>query len=311
LNKNKMTKTVENNNEKCMICGSKSHVEVTDRVREGKYKVLRCTDCEFIFLKNYKDIDYSSNYGSLTLSDNWSKNDAVLKRSKSLKRFNIIVADLINRKKSKDQECNVMELGAGNGASIYGINKICGKINIDCVELNKNDAVFLKNRFNVEVYDNIFQAEKKYDIIYGHHVFEHFTNPRNTLDELSEVARNDCKIYLSLPNFNDFYYNSLNKIEKSKYLEFNFHLAHPYYYTIDTFSKLINTTQWRIDSISTIQDYSIVNYFNWYINGTRSKNIEEGTKVDKNIMPINDSFISFVEENKMGNNLSVILKKIL
>ncbi len=304
-----MTKIVENMNEQCMVCGSKQHVEVTNRIREGDYKVLRCISCDFIFLKNYENIDYSSNYGSLTLGSDWSEDDAVLKRSESLKRFNTIVADLINCKKRKKQECNVLELGAGNGASVYGINEIVGKINIDCVELNKNDADFLRNRFGVEVYDSILLSKKKYNIIYGHHVFEHFTNPRNTLNELSQISSNDCEIYLSLPNFNDFYYNSLNNAEKSKYIEFNFHLAHPYYYTIDTFSKLIQTTQWKVDSISTIQDYSIVNYFSWYINGVRSKNIEEGTKVNDNIKPINDNFVSFIEKNKMGNNLSIVLKK--
>ena len=92
-------------------------------------------------------------------------------------------------------------------------------------------------------------------------------------------------------------------------LTFNFHLAHPYYYTIDTFSRLIKQTPWKIKKISTVQDYSILNYFNWYINGTRSKDIESGTKVNDNIKWINDNFVNSIEKMQKGNNISVILEK--
>ncbi len=62
--------------------------------------------------------------------------------------------------------------------------------------------------------------------------------------------------------------------------------------------------------ISTVQDYSILNYFNWYINGTRSKDIESGTKVNDNIKWINDNFVNSIEKMQKGNNISVILEKI-
>jgi hypothetical protein len=202
-----------------------------------------------------------------------------------------------------------VELGAGTGASIYGLNKLIGEVDIDCVELNYNDKIFLQERFSVKVYDDIINSSKIYNVIFGHHVFEHFVDPRLVLNKMDQMSSADCKVYFSLPNFDDYYRNTLKNDERNKYLEFNFHLAHPYYYTIDTFSKLIKTTIWEIDFISTIQYYSIVNFFNWYINGVKSKNIEEGTKVDSNIKLLNDNFISAVEGCDMGNNLSIVLKK--
>lgn len=298
---------MKNNNMKnCMLCGSDSHQIIHTEIREKASNVMMCNDCSFIFLQDYQAIDYSSSYGGLALSNEWSNQDALIKRSESLKRFNRIVADLILDKNN----CNVLEIGAGNGASIYGLNGLIGTSTIDCVELNDNDKRYLKDKFDVKVYNNILDVEKKYHVIYGHHVFEHFINPIHVLNEIYEIASEDCKVYFSLPNFNDFYSHTLSSEQKDKYLTFNFHLAHPYYYTVETFSNLIEgSTPWKISQISTVQDYSIVNYFNWYINGARSKDIESGTKVNKNIEQLNNTFIDMIEKIHKGNNISVVLEK--
>ena len=94
-----------------------------------------------------------------------------------------------------------------------------------------------------------------------------------------------------------------------KYLNFIFHLAHPYYYTEETFMKVVDKSNWKVNSIKTIQDYSVINYFNWYINGKKSDNIFEATFVAPEISELNDLFVSFSEKNSMGNNISVILIK--
>ena len=291
--------------EECMICGNNKHVVLSNRIREGGYDVMKCKNCNFVFLQDYSSIDYSSNYGGLTLSSEWSRDDALIKRSESLKKFNIVVASLINKKKN----CNTLEIGASIGASVYGLGKLVDRLNIDCVELNIDEKKFLKERFNVSIFSRILDTDKQYQVVYGHHVFEHFVNPRVVLDEIDKVSSNDCKVYFSLPNFDDFYFHTLNSEQKEKYLTFNFHLAHPYYYTIETFSKLIEDTAWKINKISTIQDYSVLNYFNWYINGVRSKDIESGTKINKNIELLNNNFIDMLEKMQKGNNLSVILEK--
>ncbi len=291
--------------ERCMICDSNDNTVIAKRIREKSHHVLRCNNCDFVFLENYREIDYSCDYGGLTLSSEWSREDALIKRSKSLRRFNQVVSRLINNTKN----FNVLEIGAGCGASVYGLNKLVDGCNIDCVEVNIDDQNFIKEHFFSSVYNSISGINKEYQVIFGHHVFEHFIDPKSVLNEISLVATDDCKLYFSLPNFDDFYADTLNSEQKRKYLEFNFHLAHPYYYTKSTFSKLIENTGWKISEIATIQEYSVLNYFNWYINGERSKDIEHGTIVNKNINELNKNFINSVEEMDMGNNLSVILEK--
>jgi len=89
-----------------MLCGSDSHQIIHTEIREKASNVMMCNDCSFIFLQDYQAIDYSSSYGGLALSNEWSNQDALIKRSESLKRFNRIVADLILDKNN----CNVLEI---------------------------------------------------------------------------------------------------------------------------------------------------------------------------------------------------------
>jgi 2-polyprenyl-3-methyl-5-hydroxy-6-metoxy-1,4-benzoquinol methylase len=264
-----------------------------------------CDSCNFIFLQDYSGIDYSRNYGGLTLSTKWNKEESMIKRSKSLEKFNEVVIDIIKKSNYK----NILEIGAGNGASVYSLKNSIDKLSIDCIEINDEDRRFIQEILASSVYSKILDTETIYDVIYGHHVFEHFIDPIQVLNEIYQVSTPDCKLYFSLPNFDDFYSSTLNKEQKEKYLTFNFHLAHPYYYTIETFSKLIGKTSWKINKISTVQDYSVLNYFNCYINGIRSKDIESGTKVNKDIDWINENFVNSIERMQKGNNISVILEK--
>jgi hypothetical protein len=300
-----MSKTYDNI-EQCIICGSYSNSIISTKIREKNHNVLKCEGCGFVFLSNYEVLDYSNNYKSLVFSEGMSREEQIIVRSESLNRFNQIVSDLCL---ARTKNVKILEKGAGGGASIYGLRKLVPNLKIDCVELNDHDRDYINKAFDVCSYRSIDDLKKNYDIIFGHHVFEHFVDPVHMLNKLAAVSTANTQIYFSFPNFNDFYNATLNKKERRKYLEFNYHLAHPYYYTKETFYKLIERTCWAIESIDTIQDYSIVNYFIWYINGKRSKNIADGTIVNDNISGLNKSFIELVEKTGFGNNISVILKK--
>ena len=296
----------ESLDEQCIICGSWSNLIISAKIREKNHNVLKCEDCGFVFLSNYEELDYSNNYKSLVFSEGMSREDQIIMRSETLQRFNQIVSDLCL---ARTKNVKILEIGAGGGASIYSLRELIPNLKIDCVELNDHDRDYINKAFDVCSYRSIDDLNKKYDIIFGHHVFEHFLDPVNMLNKLATVSTTNTQIYFSFPNFNDFYNATLNNKERRKYLEFNYHLAHPYYYTKETFTKLVNKSSWEIESFNTIQDYSIVNYFNWYINGKRSKNIADGTIVNDNISELNKSFIELVEKTGFGNNISVILKK--
>jgi len=101
--------------EECMLCGNDEHVVLTSRIREGNFIVLQCGKCDVVFLQDYKELDYSSGYATLIFNKEWDTQDAILKRSESLKRFNQIIADIIKDQKLRigNRECSVLEIGPG------------------------------------------------------------------------------------------------------------------------------------------------------------------------------------------------------
>jgi hypothetical protein len=294
------------NIEPCIVCGRSSNSKISTKIREKSHNVLKCNNCGFIFLSNYEDIDYTNNYKSFTFREGISSEEKVIERSETLKRFNKIVSDLCI---TEHKDLRILEIGAGVGASIYCLRKLSPNLKIDCVELNDHERQHINKKFGVHTYKSIDNVNKKYNIVFGHHVFEHFIDPVGMLKKIATISTTDSRIYFSFPNFDDYYFMTLNDKERKKYLEFNFHIAHPYYYTKETFSQLLKRTCWEIESIDTIQNYSILNYFNWYINGERSRDDRAATTVNDNISILNENFINMVEKDGLGTTISVILKK--
>ena len=295
--------------QKCLVCGSVTHEIIRSRIREGKHNVLKCSSCGFVFLQEYVGVNYEFSYESFTLNDNWDIDESLNIRSNSQKRVNNIIYDLIIEKLVVNSSLKIAEIGPGIGATINFLKDKIDGIHIDCIEPNRKNANLLKNKFMVDVYDNIDMLNSKYDIVYGNQVFEHISDPCLFLDKIFSSTQDDVVLYLSFPNLDDCYVKTLQDDSRDEYLNFIFHLAHPYYYTMDTFTKIIAKTSWKVKSIKTIQDYSIINYFNWYINGCKNNDIFEATYVPPAIRELNDLFISFSEGKGMGNNISVVLTK--
>ena len=108
---------------KCIVCDCSSSHIIQTKIREKSHNVLMCDSCNFIFLQDYSGIDYSRNYGGLTLSTKWNKEESMIKRSKSLEKFNEVVIDIIKKSNYK----NILEIGAGNGASVYSLKNSIDK----------------------------------------------------------------------------------------------------------------------------------------------------------------------------------------
>tara|TARA_Y100000590_G_scaffold20022_2_gene23389 strand:- start:804 stop:1706 length:903 start_codon:yes stop_codon:yes gene_type:complete len=294
-----------NKKEKCLICNNYNHTVIQTEIREGKNDVLRCDKCNFIFLKKYKTIKYSEDYGSMTLDKSWNIKEQILSRAKSIEKTVNFISSICNKSKHK----NILELGSGVGASIYALNNLLPKLQIDAVEKNLEHQIILKKEFSKsKIYNCIDDINSKYDFIFGIQVFEHFENPVEELKKLKRISHSKTHLFFLFPNEDDWYKKTLPIKSLKNYNQFMYHKAHPYYYTIDTFSKIISKTDFAIKEISTIQDYSISNYFNWYFKGEPNKNITDATKIHKDIKKLNDEFVKIAENESNGNNISALLK---
>ena len=189
------------------------------------------------------------------------------------------------------------------------VKKLNPEINIDCIENNNQSRKLIDKEFSgTKTFSNIEDVVDKYDLIFAIQVFEHFIETLQELQKIERISHKRSKLYFLFQNYDDWNQKTLPKRNLIKYNKFMFHKAHPYYYTIDNFSRLISMSNYKIDEITTFQDYSITNYMNWYINGEPNKNIYEATHVEKNLMDLNKEFVHIVEQRDNGNNISALLK---
>ena len=289
---------------KCMICDNNIRV-ISNITREGSCNVFKCNSCEFVFLDNNTSLpNYTDSYRSQIYANNWSLEESMVKRCDSLKK-SIDKIDIILKTNSLQ---TILEIGSGVGACIYGLKKR-KSYNIDAVEPNVEYQRWLGKCFKgVKIYSDISQINQKYDLIFGLHVFEHLRNPYEYLRSLSTISRKKTRLYLEFPNYDDFYKCTLKDGPLENYSKFMFHNAHPYYYSIKSFKKLIEKTEWEIVHIETIQEYSILNYFNWFFLGTPMKDIEEATIITEDLNELNGLFQKMIEKKHNGNSISCILK---
>ena len=149
--------------------------------------------------------------------------------------------------------------------------------------------VFIKNILslfpNSKILKNLENNSKlnygKYSIILLVHVFEHIGEPKKLLKQLNLLLSRMKNNFIST-NYDDYLIKNLKGIALKNYKKTIHHKSHLFYYNKNSFRNLINETNFfRIDKIDTIEEYSILNYFNWVITKKPQKNFTTATEVKK------------------------------
>ena len=145
---------------------------------------------------------------------------------------------LINKIKPK----SLLEIGAGFGYFLRMLHSLVPKLS--CTEFNP-DAISILNKMGIKVYPkSIDKLEEKFDFICSFQVFEHISDIRNVLRDVSRLLSKNARLIISVPNpcgilkvtggilelpphhRTDFTLNSFEYIAK----EFNLSIEH--YYTM-------------------------------------------------------------------------------
>lgn len=284
---------------KCPICKSNSTIKIHDQIREFKKDVLKCKNCETVFLDNYNSINYTEDYGTKLFDPDWDVDKIIKERSKSLKE----VSNKINQIINKNNYTSILELGAGYGSTLIDLYKINKSKKFSCLEQNKKYISIIKNKTNANVYTSLKNIKKKFDIIYGIHFIEHLENPIKFLKGLKKILHQNGALFMVTPNHDDFYMNTLPKDKLQKYKTFIYHAAHPYYFNKKSFEYILNKSGFKNNFIHTDQDYSILNYINWFSSGEPSNNISSAKKTNNNLKNLDHLFKNYLNKKGYGSNL--------
>ncbi len=292
---------------KCLICKQKNFARVSERIREGKRNVFQCQGCGFVFLEPIKDsVDYTKDYGAKLFDDSWDLDAAMKARAESLKK----TIDDIDQELMQTPGLRCLEIGAGVGASVYGLKQKNNNYAVDVIEPNAKLKDHLTSVFDpINVYTSFSDIKKTYNAIYGIHVFEHFLKPYEQLAIIEKCAAPKARLYLQFPNWDDYYLSTLEGTSLRNYIEFMLHTAHDYYYSIKNIERLFKQTNWDIVKIWTMQDYSIANYYHWIFCGQPMKNIAVATEMGHELREVNNVFHKALEQSSQGNNLCCLLQR--
>ena len=283
----------------CSICKSREFIKIHSKIREFDNDVLKCLKCDLVFLSNYKSIDYQEDYGTRLFDKKWNLDKIIHERSRSLKDITHELSRIIKINNFK----NVLELGPGYGSTLIDLSKKNDLCKFACLEQNKSYISVIKSKTKTKVFTDLKKINKKFDLIYGIHFIEHIENPIKFLKDVKKILNKNGKLFLVTPNHDDFYMSTLPKNNLFKYKTFIYHAAHPYYYNINSFNNILSKSGFNNSVIITDQDYSIINFINWFSDGKPSKNIATAKKINNKMENLDKLFKSLLNKSNLGSNL--------
>ena len=287
-----MDKNIENNRIcKCISCNS-TDFNYYDEHLTLKLPIYICKNCQLhVIGTSQKELD--EKIENFYDEDFWkSDQDKILESdfsdSYSLGRIRLWKSQIKYCKEILNTSKTILEIGSGHGEAIFNFDKI-GYI-VSGIEPDKKNVVAinkkLKNSECIVEKAETFSFEKKFDIIWINHVFEHLSEPIIFLKKIKNFLNESGFIFIEVPSVEKI--NDWRKFTSA---------PHAYNYSKQS---LIN--------ISKKVDYKIVkcNYF-------RSPTIFEGgiNKLFNKFLKKDffDFYPKILTNSENGENIRIILSK--
>ena len=231
------------------VCSKNQSVLISETCRYGleiNYKL--CKICGLIRQDPILDeeslkIFYRDFYRELYTGSNSKENiEKIFKNQfQSGKKYYQIITDILKKKDLQISNFkNVLEIGSSAGGILaYFLNKghEVHAMDYDDKYLNYAYESGIKN-----IYRNINQIDKKFDLIILAHTFEHFKDLKKNINLINNLLNDKGLIFFDVPGiFNKDYYHVRNIIYDIKRTHFLYYLqnAHTYYFTKETFEYFL------------------------------------------------------------------------
>ena len=276
---------------KCISCDSSNFNYYADNFTL-KLPMYICQNCKlYVTGKSQKEIDkviqhyYDKNFWDDDLENLLESN---FTDSYSIGRIKIWKSQKKYCDKILNNNETILEIGSGHGEAIYNFDKIGYKVT--GVEPDKKNVISinkkLKNSKCIVGSAETFSSDKKFDVIWLNHVFEHLSKPIEFLEKIKIFLNESGFIFIEVPS-----------VEKVNDYRTFLRVPHAYNYSR---KSLIN--------ISKKADYKILkcNYF-------RSPTLFEGgvNKIFNKFLKKNffEFYPRILTSSKNGENIRIILQK--
>ena len=230
----------------CPLCNGLDHKEVAARgiLKKGGPVValtnVCCISCGMVFAnprptpEAYKKLytqDYAKERGEVSVEEQQESLDRLQEKDKGKQIREFLQTYL--------SDAAVCIIGAGWGFTAGSLKDHVS--HVQAVEPSQEQAAYIKTRgidvFNGDLSDfhQSYEGEK-FDIIIMHHVFEHFTAPKEALQKIKSLLKPEGVIYIEVPNV----------VEFNKPVDHFFDILHPLNFSPATLSHMLRKAGCKI-----------------------------------------------------------------
>ncbi len=211
-----------------------------------------CKNCGLVFLSPQpSNEEYKKIYQEYENSRHNCKDGSEVMRMMDFKN-NIKGDGIYNFLKEYLQDGKtVLDIGCGFGQISHSF-KIKYGCNVSAVEPSGLLAKTVGEKLGINVFngqfdDFIVNNDKKFNVLIMHHVFEHFVDPAEKLQQFKNLLFPGGVVYIEVPNVSSF----------NKPVDQFFDYMHPFSYSPKTFKELVYKNGYKIIKINKEKKYRI------------------------------------------------------
>lgn len=202
----------------CLVCGDTQIQDVT--AVEGKFKLVKCTSCGFVFIIPRPDIEELKEYYNAECKYNYepapmSKEVA----TSSVKDLHKLIEYYMPKAR------NILEIGCSYGHIIYGLKE--RGYEVVGTDLSESACRYAQKHYCLKVYNSEFPPDefmKYFDVLILSQVIEHVLDPVAFLRKASYFLREDGIVFIGTPNIDcilfDVFGRHLEMISPPQHISF-------------------------------------------------------------------------------------------
>ncbi len=249
---------------KLKLVSRKNLIKINNKTRDKNIAVYQDKKTKIIFLEKF--ITNTNYYNLVKYAKIRQKNNKKIIFTKTKNKLikshklddDLRRANLFNKYcKNKD----VLDFGCGWGGFLSKVKKLKS---YNAVELRNECVDFIKkNNKKINIFKNINDFNKSFDLITMFHVLEHIPYQVKTLQLLNKKIKKGGKIIIEVPHAEDFL---ILQEELKEFKNFTFWSEHLILHTIKSLKKVLYCSGFKNINIKCFQRYNFSNHLGWFIN---------------------------------------------
>ncbi|MBL4889419.1 MAG: class I SAM-dependent methyltransferase [Candidatus Lindowbacteria bacterium] len=249
---------------KCSLCETEGDFEViTNQLRYGESKsAVKCPGCGLVFLdppmtKEEEEKFYREEYGETYSKEKDTSPEELFElRIPEAEEYFKLVGEFV------EADDDVLELGCASG---YFLHYLRDKVkSVTGFEPFTEFQEYCR-KMDIPLLDDLENVpDNSYDKVYMFFLVEHLTEPYAYMKNVARILRDGGKILFIVPNVDDVL---VSQYKVEGFHGFYYTLAHPFYYSKETLSKMLTKCGFDDFEVRAHQRYDLSNHMNWMMTG--------------------------------------------